>query len=49
MDVEATERVTVRITTVTDQQTVTTELHREHAEVTTTGDLPTRTTATDAT
>lgn len=49
LDIEATERVTVRVTTVTDQQTVTTELHREHAEVTTTGDLPSRITATDPT
>lgn len=41
--------MTVRITTVTDQQAVTTELHREHAEVTATGDLPIGDTATDPT
>ncbi len=51
MDVHATERVTVRVTTVTDQQTVTTELRHEHAEVTTTDDLPRHgaATATDPT
>ncbi len=49
MDVGANERVTVRITTVTDQQTVTTELRREHAEVTATGHVPSGDTATDPT
>lgn len=49
LDIEATERVTVRVTTVTDQQTVTTELRREHAEVTATGDTPSHDAATDPT
>lgn len=47
LDIAATERVTVHVDTVTEQRSVTTEVRREHAEVTTTGDLPGRGTSTD--
>ncbi len=47
LDVAATERVTVHVDTVTEETNVITEVRREHAEVTTTGDLPGRRTSTD--